>query len=297
MTSIYDNGFLPRTFRAPDGLKLYARDYGHDNPATAERPPLVCLPGLTRNSRDFHQLALALSTDPAAPRRVYTLDYRGRGLSEWDPDKSRYTLVIEAEDVIAACAALDIPKAAFLGTSRGGLTLHLLAGMRPTLMAAVILNDIGPVIEGAGLAQIKAYLSRERRPRDWTEAVAALREIHGRAFTALGDADWADMADAIYAEIDGKIVADFDPAIAEQVKAIDLTAPIPALWPQFDGLTGLPVMVIRGENSALLSAETVEAMKKRHPGLKILVAMGQGHSPLPHLGDIPAVIRTFLAGI
>lgn len=293
----YDSGFTPRTYSAPDGLKLYARDYGYDDVRTQGRAPLVCLPGLSRNSRDFHQLAVLLSTDPETPRRVVTLDYRGRGLSEWDKDKSRYALLVEADDVIAACAALDIPPAAFIGTSRGGLTLHFLAAIRPTMLKAVILNDIGPVVEGAGLAQIKAYLGRERKPAHWAEAATILQETHGRSFTALSDQDWIDMAHAIYAEVDGKLVADFDPAIAEQMKNIDLNAPIPALWTQFEGLTAIPLMAIRGENSALFSAETLELMKKRYPAMTAMSVAGQGHAPIVHLSGIPLAIKTFLAGL
>lgn len=295
MRSDDENGFLARTIPAQDGLKLHVRDYVGDEPAALTRSPVICLPGLTRNSRDFHQLAMLLSRDAAVPFRVITLDARGRGLSERDADKSHYNLAVEAQDVLAVCAALDIPQANFIGTSRGGLVLHVLAASRPDLMKAVILNDIGPALEKAGLADIRDYLNRDRKPVDWDDAVDMLRENHGSAFTALSDDDWQDMARAIYAFGDGKPVADYDPAIAAQMQALDLEAPLPDLWAQFEGFKGIPLMVIRGENSKLLTAATTAEMASRHQGAIIKIAVGQGHAPVLHLSDIPDAIRSFLS--
>lgn len=290
MTADYDSSFSEEFYSTPDGLRLYARVYGEQIGGM----PVVCLPGLTRNSRDFHQLALQLSTDPERPFKVASLDYRGRGRSDWDADKSHYNLVTEANDVIAACAFLGIDRAAFIGTSRGGLTLHVLSGLKPELVAAVILNDIGPVIETEGLRQIQAYLGRERHPRDFDDAAAMLKQTHGASFTALEDQDWRDMAQAIYRERDGKILADFDPAIAEQIRAVDLSVPAPDLWEQFDGFSAIALMTIRGENSALLSEGTLNEMGKRHPGMHALTAPGQGHAPILHSGKITAAIHAFL---
>ncbi|MEF0939357.1 alpha/beta fold hydrolase [Rhizobium sp. BR 362] len=289
-----ESDFASRAILAPDGLKLYARDYGGDS--ISGLPPIVCLPGLTRNSRDFHDLALLLSRDSAA-RRVITLDFRGRGLSAWDDDKSRYNLAVEAQDVLAACAALNIPKAVFIGTSRGGLVLHLLAASHPDILKAVILNDIGPVLEKEGLVDIRDYLNRDRKPANWDEAVEILQENHGRAFTALTGNDWRDMARAIYTLTDGKVVADFDPAIAAQMKSLDFETPLPDLWPQFEAFRNIPLMVIRGENSKLLTTASLEEMARRHPGMTTKIAIGQGHAPMLHLGDIPAAIQHFLATI
>ncbi|MDI7861149.1 alpha/beta hydrolase [Rhizobiaceae bacterium n13] len=297
MTRDFNSGFAARTYTSADGLRLFARDYGAADPRTRQRLPVICLPGLTRNSRDFHQLALLLSTDANAPRRVIALDYRGRGLSQWDNSKATYNLVAEAEDVLTAMTAFEIEKAAFIGTSRGGLTLHLLAAMRPDLLSGVILNDIGPVIENAGLALIQSYLTSDRKPMDWDDAVLLLRKIHGAAFPALAEHDWQDMARAIYVESDGNIVADFDPAIAEQLAGADLSQPVPDLWPQFERLAGTPLMAIRGENSTLLSPETVVEMRDRHPGMITLTAKGQGHAPLLHLADIPGAVKNFLSDV
>ena len=282
--------FASRFIQTPDGLSLHIRIYGEDLPGT----PVICLPGLTRNSRDFHQLAVILSQS-ANPWRVITLDSRGRGLSDRDSDKSRYALPIEALDVVTVLDTLAIDRAAFIGTSRGGLILHLLAASHRERLAAVVLNDIGPVIEREGLEQIKAYLGREQKaPDDMEEAAAVLRAIHGDAFPALRPEDWRDMADAIYRKVDGRIVADFDPAIAAQMASADLSQPIPDLWENFEAFGGTPLMAIRGETSKLLSPKTLEEMASRHPGMVSVTAKGQGHAPILHIDGLAALIGDFL---
>lgn len=294
MADAVTNGFTGKFFGSTDGLRLYARNY-QPTGADTDRLPVVCLPGLTRNARDFHELALILSQDAAFPRRVMALDYRGRGLSDRDSNKANYNLAVECGDVIAACAAFGIDRTIFIGTSRGGLILHLLAAIKPELLAGVILNDIGPVIEPAGLMAIRDYLNRDRKPQSWSEAVDILMENHSAAFPALGLTDWEGMARAIYKEQDGVPAADYDPAIAEQLKTIDFSNPLPDLRPQFKGLRSTPLLVIRGENSNLLSRQTVDEMAKQHPDMVQIVAKGQGHAPLPHLGDIPEAIGRFVS--
>jgi len=284
-------------FSASDGLKLHAADYGRHDPATRGRQPVVCLPGLTRNTRDFHDLALILSRDDKAPRRVVSLDYRGRGRSGWDKDPSRYTIVVEAEDVLSGMAALGLEHAILIGTSRGGLIMHVLAATRPGIMAAGVLNDIGPVIEGAGLAQIKAYLSRTPRPKTWEEAAQILAEAHSKSFPALSKADWDDFARAIYVEKAGKLVPDYDPALLEGLKGVDLNTPLPTLWPQFEGLGRMPLMALRGEHSTLLSEKTLTEMKARVPNLHTVTVAGHGHAPILHLGGIPQILREFFASV
>lgn len=290
MTASYDQGFVENRVATADGLTLYTRIYGADRGGL----PVICLPGLTRNSRDFHQLAVLLFSSATKPRRVITIDSRGRGRSDWDEDKSRYTLATEAGDIVNVLDALQIDHAGFIGTSRGGLILHLLAASHRDRIAGAVLNDIGPVIELEGLRQIQAYLGRDRRPDDVSEATTILREIHGPAFPALGEEDWRDMADAIYRERNGRIAADFDPAIAEQLKALDLSQPVPDLWPLFETLKQVPLMTIRGATSQLLSAETLDEMMQRAPDMEALTIPGQGHAPILHVGDIPTRIAGFL---
>ncbi|GEO84468.1 MULTISPECIES: alpha/beta fold hydrolase [Alphaproteobacteria] len=290
MTAGYNEGFTERFVQTTDDLSLYVRIYGDELTGV----PVVCLPGLTRNTRDFHQLAVLLSRGDTA-FKVIAIDSRGRGRSGRDPDKSHYTLPIEAQDVVNVLDDLGIDRAAFIGTSRGGLILHLLAVSHPDRLAAVILNDIGPVIEKEGLKQIQAYLGHEQRPpTDLDEAATVLRAIHGSAFSALEPQDWRDLAQAIYREADGRIVADFDPAIAAHFVGADLEQPLPDLWQNFDALASTPLMAIRGDASRLLSPETLGEMAVRHPGMVSLTAKGQGHAPILHLDDIPTRIAGFL---
>lgn len=279
-------------YSANDGLELHARVY--DAGAAAGALPVVCLPGLTRNARDFHELALHLSAGAATRRRVIAFDYRGRGLSARDRNWRNYDPLIEAGDVMAGLAALGVGHAAFVGTSRGGLIVFALAAMRPALLKAVVLNDIGPVVEGAGLVQIRAYLERAPRPRDMAEAAALQKAVQGTAFPALTDADWQRMAAAFYSEKNGRPVADFDPALLKTLKGIDLSKPLPQAWPQFLALRAVPLMVIRGENSSLLSADTLREMAKQHPDMRSVTVSGQGHAPLLETAGLPDKISAFL---
>ncbi|MER9333439.1 alpha/beta hydrolase [Mesorhizobium sp. M0293] len=284
-------GFSDFFYAAPDGLSLHARVYGEANTG---HWPVVCLPGLTRNARDFHELALYLSTRAANPRKVIAFDFRGRGQSTWDPDIGHYNVGIEAGDVLAGLAALNIEDAAFIGTSRGGLIIHVLAMMRPAVLKAIVFNDIGPVIEAAGLAHIQSYLERDPTPKTRVQATAAQRSVHGKDFAALAGADWDRMVWALYRETDGGLVPDFDPKLVDTVASLDLTQPLPDLWPQFEALATVPLLAIRGANSRLLSAGTLEQMRKRHPGIETITVAGQGHAPFLETGSLPNDIATFL---
>lgn len=277
---------------AADGLRLHLRDYPGEA-AGSSLLPLVCLPGLTRNARDFHPLACRLAVGGAV-RRVIAIDYRGRGLSARDRNPQNYNLAVETDDVLTALAALGIHRAVFLGTSRGALIIHMLAAVRPGVIAGTIFNDAGPVVDGAGLAQIRSYLTRMPLPRSFDDAPRILKEAHGSAFPGLQDEDWRDMAEAIYIEKGRRIVGDYDPAIVKQLAGIDLNTRLPTLWPQFEGLRHVPLMVIRGAHSPLLSAETLGEMQRRRPGMQVEVVEGQGHAPLLHTAGLPERIEAFL---
>ncbi len=277
-------------YSAQDGLKLHARVYGDDNGAL----PVVCLPGLTRNARDFNDLAIYLASRETRPRRVVCFDYRGRGESAYDSDWNNYNVGVEAGDIVAGLAALGIEHAAFIGTSRGGLIMHVLCAMRPGAMKAGILNDVGPVVDGAGLALIRSYLERAPKPKSWDEAIALQKAATAETFPALTDADIERLTRALYRDKDGKPVADYDPKLLKTLTSIDLSAPLPEFWPQFVGLTAMPLMVIRGENSSLLSVETVRRMKEYDPDLVAITVAGQGHAPLLETGKLPEQIAGFI---
>jgi pimeloyl-ACP methyl ester carboxylesterase len=284
------DGFTPFHFTSDDGLALYGRDYGSGN---SGRLPIVCLAGLSRNSRDFHQLATSLTSQG---RRVITLDYRGRGLSAWDPNPANYNIGREAQDVVAALGTLGISRAIFIGTSRGGLILHILPAFAPNMIAACILNDVGPVLEVAGLRVIRDYLSARPEPKGFAEAARTLKATHGADFPALGDEDWNDMAYAIFRETGGCIAPDYDPALVEPLKTMDMDQPLPDLWQQYQTLASIPVMIVRGENSKLFSTDVAREMVERHgPQIELIMARGQGHAPILHLPDVLRPVSNFIA--
>ena len=285
-----DTGFTSLFCRAPDGLRLHARDYGAGRRTAGL--PVVCLPGLARNAADFHELALTLS---AESRRVLALDYRGRGLSERDPDPSNYDVRVEANDVLGQLTVAGIDEAVIVGTSRGGLIAMALSAIRPALLRGVVLNDVGPVIEVRGLIRIRNYVGKLPSPRTLREAADLLRHTSGAQFPILGDEEWARLARRTWREEGGRLVPRYDPALTRGLDALDLEAPLPNLWPLFVGLTPFPVLAIRGANSDLLSAETLDAMRARHPRLTSLTVPGQGHAPLlsdrPTLEAVTAFVR------
>jgi pimeloyl-ACP methyl ester carboxylesterase len=280
-------------YSSQDGLRLHARITGIRN---AAKLPVICLPGLSRNHRDFAAIAQILAGEPQ--REVVAFDYRGRGLSAYDKNWHNYNIITEAGDVLAGLAALGIEHGHFIGTSRGGLIIHVLAGMRPGAMKSVVLNDVGPEIGGAGMAQIKIALERRQTPANWDEATRMLAQANAKAFSALNQDDFARMARAIFRTNDqGQVVSDFDPALLNTIKAIDFTRPLPTLWPQFAGLKNHPMLVLRGENSQLLMPETLAKMQTIAPKMQAVTVKGQGHVPMLETGDLPKRLMAFFDGI
>ncbi|WP_246658302.1 alpha/beta hydrolase [Rhizobium sp. FKY42] len=268
------------------------------NNAVSDALPLVCLAGITRNSRDFRVFAETVASDPIKPRTVICIDYRGRGASDRAEDAATYSILTEAQDCLLVLDTLGITQAIFIGTSRGGLILHILAQLAPERITAAVLNDVGPELGLEGLQLIQSYLSQGNTSTipDWASAAQQLSRLHGAAFPALEPSDWQDMAHAIYTEHGGKIVPDCDPAIPLAFASIDLEQSLPHLWSQFDLLSDRPMMVVRGEHSTLLTEPIVASMKDRHPKLRVLTAAGQGHAPLLHKpqvrDDLVAFLRT-----
>lgn len=292
-----EQAFRDIFFTSEDGLRLHARDYAASSQTGNGRLPVVCLPGLSRNARDFHPLALQLAHHPEAPRRVIAVDYRGRGLSQHDADPTNYNVMVECRDVIALCDTLGLTRCLFVGTSRGGLILHVMAALRPDLIAGTVLNDIGPEIEAQGLMDIRDYLGRGSTFASFEAAADGLAALHGAAFPALTRIDWLDMAHALYTEQSGMLVADYDPALNEQLAAIDFSKPLPTLWPQFESLAEKPVLVIRGDHSTLFSTRTLQAMAENRSTVVTLTAQGQGHAPLLHHHDVFPLLFAFLRDV
>jgi pimeloyl-ACP methyl ester carboxylesterase len=278
---------------APDGLRLHVREYGA---RISSALPVVCLPGLARTAGDFHALAKALAADPAAPRRVVALDYRGRGESDHDPNAENYSLPVELADLRAVLTALGISPAVFIGTSRGGLLTMLLAAAQPAAIAGAILNDIGPVIEPQGLLRIKGYVGKLPQPRTIDEGAQILKRLFDAQFPNLTNADWEDAARLTWVERNGQLRLSYDPQLSRTLATFDLDQPVPALWPQFDALGTIPLMVIRGGLSDLLSAKTVAAMRTRRKDMEIVEVADQGHPPLLGSPDMIRRIAGFSSG-
>src|SRR3954471_8969456 len=275
---------------AQDGLSLHVRSYGTP---LAPRLPVVCLPGLTRTEADFQALATDLAQDTERPRRVIALDYRGRGQSEYDRNPANYSLGVELSDLLTVLGALNLGRAVFIGTSRGGILTMLLGVARPGAIGGVVLNDIGPVIETSGLARIKSYVGKLPQPKNFEDAAQILRGIFAPQFPKLSPQDWLAFAHRSFQRQRGTLVPTYDVNLAKSFEALDLSRPSP-LWEQFDALPRVPILVIRGANSDILSAETVTAMRARRPNLQSLEVADQGHAPLLDTADVIATIRAFV---
>jgi pimeloyl-ACP methyl ester carboxylesterase len=269
---------------APDGLRLHVREYGSRTRAIT----VVCLPGLTRTTNDFIALAPALAYGNPE-RRVVAIDSRGRGQSEYDPNPKNYNVAVELADVIAVLTQLQIGPAVFVGSSRGGILTMLLAAAHPEMIAGAVLHDIGPVIDSQGVARIKSYVGKLHQPQSLQDGAKILRELFGTRFPKLTAAQWLGAAQCTWHVQAGKLVQTYDPALAETLADFDVEHPLPPLWKEFEALAGMPVLVIRGAKSDILSAATVSEMQARHPKLQVIEVPDQGH--VPFLDDAELISR------
>jgi pimeloyl-ACP methyl ester carboxylesterase len=275
-------------FVVRDGLRLHYRDY----PGGDDRPPLLCLPGLTRNARDFADFALRHS--PAF--RVIVLEFRGRGASDYDPLPARYNPLTYAGDVIELLDELGVSSAIFVGTSLGGLVTMALAALAPQRIAAAILNDVGPELGQAGLDRIQGYVGRGERFGSWDEAAAAIAASQGQAFPNYRDLDWLAMARRNCREEKGEVAFDYDPAIAE---AFRISGPTPKIdmWPLFAALAHKPLLIARGALSELVSASAAEKMRQIAPNAGFVEVPGVGHAPMLDEPAAAAAVDGFLRSL
>jgi pimeloyl-ACP methyl ester carboxylesterase len=274
---------------AQDGLLLHVLEFG---PRSSGLKPVVCLPGFSRTAEDFATLAGALAADG---RRVLALDSRGRGRSQFDPDPAKYSLAVELADLITVLTASEAMPAVLIGSSRGGLLIMLFAAHRPTEIAGAILNDIGPVIESSGLLRIKGYVGKLPTPRNLREGAVILRRMSEDQFPKLTEADWLGAAARTWREDANGLVLTYDPRLADAFAAFTPDAAPPPIWDQFDALAQTPLMVIRGVNSDILSAQTVRAMRARRQRMDSIEVPDQGHTPLLAEGDVIARIAAFVS--
>ena len=274
-------------WRSADGLTLYSRVYEAPDPAA---PALLCLPGLTRNSRDFERLAPHLATR----YRVICPDLRGRGLSDRDPDWRNYHPGVYLQDLKGLLEVLELPRVGIIGTSLGGLLAMLLAAGAPAAVAGIVLNDIGPEADPRGIERIRGYTGKLSPVRTWAEAIAQFRTVNGAAWPDLSEAQWSVVTRRSYREdASGIPVFDSDPLIGEAIRAAPAVPP--DLWPLFAQIRAVPMLAIRGALSDLLSAAIVERMQRAKPDLEWLTVEQRGHAPLlDEPGVVPAIER-FLA--
>jgi len=267
--------YRERRWQSRDGLALFARDYaGGDGEG---RLPVVCLHGLTRNSKDFEDVAPRIA---AGGRRVIVPDMRGRGQSAWDPKPARYHPKVYAADVAGLLDELRISRAVFLGTSMGGIVTMALAARRPKMIAAAILNDSGPEIAPEGVARILGYAGKGAIIRDWRDAADYLRRVNGAAFPAFADADWDRFARRTFRDGADGPQLDYDPAISGVLARPGwLTTFIARLL--FRRLArGRPTMLLRGELSDLITVDIAARMAKAAPSLRTIVVPNVGHAPM-----------------
>jgi pimeloyl-ACP methyl ester carboxylesterase len=291
MSTVHDAG-RSDFVTAQDGLRLHVREYGM---RTAPGVPVVCLPGLARTVADFDVLAPALANNGGHIRRVIAIDSRGRGQSEYDGNPENYNLAIELGDVVTVLTALGIGQAVFIGSSRGGILTMLLGVAHPTAIAGVVLHDIGPVIEPKGVARIKSYVGKLPQPRSFAEGAEILRRLGNAQFPKLSAQQWLGAAQRTWKLDDGELVPAYDVRLARTLAEIDIERPLPPLWNEFDALTRVPMLAIRGANSDILSAATVTAMLARHPEMQIVDVPDQGHVPLLEGDDLLRRIGEFVA--
>jgi pimeloyl-ACP methyl ester carboxylesterase len=233
-------------------------------------------------------MILAMHLHRADDRHIISLDYRGRGGSDWDPDWTRYSLPVEHGDLLRVLDELDVPQAFFIGLSRGGLHAVTLAATQPERVAGLVLNDVGPQLEPRGLSHIKTYIGRLPILRDIDEAVAHFKRLMGARFPAVPDEDWRFYASNSLNHTPERMRLSYDPQLARTMESFDPDAPLPDLWPAFEAIQA-PILSLRGENSDLLSAEVHAQMAERNPLCQLHVVEGQGHAPL--LLDTPTLNR------
>lgn len=287
-------------YETRDGLQLYARDYAPrralDKTALqnddSQRPTVLCIHGLTRNSADFSELSEQLSEY----YRVLSLDLRGRGRSDYDPNPLNYHPGTYADDVAALLAQLDLRSVVLVGTSLGGLVSMLLMTLCPQRIAGIVMNDIGPEINRDGLARIRDYVCEPIAVTNWQEAIAAVRQINQREYPDFSDADWRAFTRNLYRENErGNPVLNYDPNISLLMQQNPPEQNNADLWPVFDAVKSTPLLVVRGALSDILTRECVEKMRAQHPAFESCEVANCGHAPLLIEQTVVNHIERFLA--
>lgn len=284
-------GWTDRVWWSRDGLRLHYRDYAGLEGADDLRPPIICIPGLTRNARDFAPVAERL----AGRWRVICVDLRGRGESAYAPDPLTYVPLTYMQDVQALLDELGVPKAVFFGSSLGGIVTMLLAAVHREVIAGALINDVGPVLEEGGLSHIRSYVGRAQNHPSWLHAARSLQASQGANYPRYGLEDWLRFAKRLFKlSPAGRVVLDYDMRIAEPFRVQGASAGVD-LWPGWDALAGRPVTLLHGELSGLFSAETAREMARRVPDAELVTVDQVGHAPVLDEPEAVAAIDRLLA--
>jgi pimeloyl-ACP methyl ester carboxylesterase len=269
-------GYAERRWTSRDGLSLFARDYA--GAGGEARLPVICLHGLTRNSKDFEEIAPIIA---GWGRRVIVPDVRGRGQSDRDPNPRNYRPPVYARDVLEMMASLGIPHAVFLGTSMGGIIMMTIAAIRPRAIAGAILNDVGPAIAPEGVARIMSYVGKLPEVRDWNDAATYVRQINSIALPQLNDAEWDHFARRTFRDGPNGPELDYDPAITVALQRPPSRATIWIAGLLFRRLARRrPTLLLRGAISDIITSEIAEKMKRSAPSLRRVDVPGVGHAPM-----------------
>jgi len=294
MPGVKMNDYAEVTYQSADGLTLYARDYGAPA-AVAQAPTLLCMHGLTRNSRDFEPLA-ALLCDRV---RLVSMDQRGRGRSDYDSNTANYQPITYVGDMFALITALKLENIVLVGTSMGGLMAMMMVAMQPTLFHGLIINDIAPEIDPVGLDRIKGYVGQQTGSfADWPAALAAVKKANGSAFPNYSDSDWLAFTRRLCDQrSDGSVVFSYDAGIAAPLTDNPDAAVPPDLWPLFRATQSLPTLVIHGALSDILSDSIVARMRTENPMMNYARVEAVGHAPILDEPEALAAIEDLLRSI
>lgn len=283
------NAFEEIVFASADrSLKLYARSY------LGPEPTILMMHGLSRNAADFEGLAAHLR----GRYRLLVPDQRGRGKSDWDPNPANYAPATYCADMLQLIDDLKLDRPILVGTSMGGLMAMIMATLRPDGFRGIILNDVGPQIEQAGLDRIASYVGVSEPVANWEDAAAYCRRINGYAFPDYDEAQWHAFARRVFHEnAAGAPVLAHDPAIAAGLSSASPTAVPPDMWPMWQDLADVPILAVRGALSDILSAQTLQRMANLHPAMQSVTVSNVGHAPMLDEPEALAAINAFLAAI
>ncbi|WP_321389141.1 alpha/beta hydrolase [Emcibacter sp.] len=286
-----EKNFREDRYTLRDGLKLYHRVYENGG---SRKTPLLCIHGITRNSKDFHDFASIMQKD----RPVISMDVRGRGKSDYDPEYHNYQIPVYVADMFELMDHMTIPRVVVVGTSMGGLIGMAMAAVQPDRVKAIVLNDVGPVIEQTGIDRIWAYVGKTAAVRSWGQAANILKTMNSANFADYTQEDWLKFADNTFRQQeDGTLIADYDPHVGTAVRESQEAAVPVDMWPLFQSLAEIPILCLRGKLSDILSAETLKKMAELHPKFTGVTIAHRGHTPDLREEQSVAAINAFLEQI